>query len=128
MPARIQCNRCAQYFPDNVDGAVHIASCREHNGWTNYETWLVALWLDNECSTHEYWHAVADEVACDEAARAADGDKGPAIRRLADMLRAELEEAAELRLDGRTDMFSDLLSSALSEVSWTEIAEHFIAE
>lgn len=22
--------------------------CKEYNGWTNYETWNIKLWLDNE--------------------------------------------------------------------------------
>lgn len=28
---------------------------KEYNGWTNFETWNVNLWLDNEQSSQEYW-------------------------------------------------------------------------
>lgn len=31
-----------------------------YNGWTNYETWLVALNLDNEATTSRYAHFVAE--------------------------------------------------------------------
>ena len=30
-----------------------------YNGWTNYETWNVALWIDNERGTYE------ESVKCD---------------------------------------------------------------
>ena len=26
-----------------------------YQGWTNYETWAVNLWLDNEEGVHDYW-------------------------------------------------------------------------
>lgn len=27
---------------------------QEYNGWTNYETWNVALWMDNDESSYQY--------------------------------------------------------------------------
>ena len=26
-----------------------------YNGWTNYETWAVKLWIDNDEGTYTYW-------------------------------------------------------------------------
>jgi hypothetical protein len=26
-----------------------------YNGWTNYETWAVSLWLGNEESSYRHW-------------------------------------------------------------------------
>ncbi len=26
-----------------------------YNGWTNYETWAVSLWIDNDHATYAYW-------------------------------------------------------------------------
>jgi hypothetical protein len=32
---------------------------KRHNGWANYETWCVHLWLSNEEGSYRYWR---DEV------------------------------------------------------------------
>ena len=32
-----------------------------YNGYSNYETWAVALWLGNEESSYRYWRATARE-------------------------------------------------------------------
>lgn len=26
-----------------------------YNGWTNYETWCVSLWLDNDSGSYDHW-------------------------------------------------------------------------
>jgi len=118
---KIQCQRCANYFPDNRAGAVHIAGCRRYNGWANYETWATALWLDNEAGAHEYHRERARELI-DENPR----DR--ALQTLADELKASHEDGASERLGASSDVFSDLLNAALAEVDWAEIAEHFAAE
>jgi hypothetical protein len=41
---------------------------QRYNGWTNYETWVTALWLDNDQATQEYWQEIACE--CRDAAPA----------------------------------------------------------
>ena len=50
-----------------------------------------------------------------------------ATRTLADRLKDELEER-QSELTGVTGVFADLLSAALSEVDWHEIAEHYIED
>ncbi len=32
-----------------------------YNGWTNYETWNVALWIDKEEGTHNLRHQWVEE-------------------------------------------------------------------
>ncbi len=34
---------------------------KTYNGWSTYETWAVALWLDNERSSYDYWREQARE-------------------------------------------------------------------
>lgn len=35
---------------------------KEYSGWTNYETWNVALWMDNDQRSNEYWREQASEI------------------------------------------------------------------
>ena len=76
-----------------------------YQGCTNYETWCVKLWIDNEQSSQNYWL---------EAAKNADS-----IRELADQMKDEYEEAMP-ELNG---VWSDLLTATLGEVNWYEIAK-----
>jgi len=41
-----------------------------YNGWTNYETWDVALWLGDEEPSYRYWIQASEE--CWEEAAACD--------------------------------------------------------
>ena len=34
----------------------------EHQGWTNYETWAAALWIDNERGTYDLVRERAREI------------------------------------------------------------------
>ena len=34
---------------------------KEYNGWYNYETWMVNLWMDNTQQSHEAWRIIARE-------------------------------------------------------------------
>jgi hypothetical protein len=95
---------------------------KEYNGWTNYETWAVNLWLDNEQGSHYYWRSAARN-----AIRRAQVEPVPsyltaqeyAWMKLADELKESITDSAP---DLGASMFSDLLSAALSEVDWREIA------
>lgn len=94
-------------------------SDRTYNGWTNYETWAVNLWMDNEQSTQNYW--AGEAVA---ALR-----KDDPVSHLADRMSEEHQDAAiDLLspLNGGSSVFADLLNAALSEVNWREIAQHWI--
>jgi hypothetical protein len=81
-----------------------------YNGWTNYETWVVKLWIDNEQYDQERWL---------EAAKTAES-----TGTLADQMQEEYEDATPETVG----VWSDLLSAALGEVNWFEIAEHLQEE
>jgi hypothetical protein len=101
---------------------------KSYQGWTNYETWTVSLWLDNEEASYRYWreaaatcrHEVGDSTGvCDGTWTVQEA----AALMLADMLKREIGTASPLQQPG---MYSDLLSAALSEVNWQEVAEHWL--
>ena len=35
---------------------------KTYNGYTNYETWNVALWIDNDEGSQEYWKEQAEQA------------------------------------------------------------------
>jgi hypothetical protein len=84
-----------------------------YNGWGNYETWNVKLWLDNEPGTY---HEVTDEA---ERIAGGDGSDGELAGWLESYVRGMMPDLG-------ASMFSDLLGAALSEVDWAEIAEAYM--
>ena len=93
-----------------------------YNGWSNYQTWLTNLWMDNSEGSQEYYQEIAQECL-DEA----EGDKQKATRNLAKHLEESHEESMEdLKLS--VGVFSDLLSHALGSVDWHEIAESLLED
>lgn len=107
-------------FPGNsAGGGKAQMTHKEYNGWTNYETWLVKLWIDNDEGSSSYWM----EVAEDHLEDASD---------LADRLKEFHEETIYetcLKPSGMEASFiADLLNSAMSEVNWLEIANSMIED
>jgi hypothetical protein len=96
-----------------------------YNGWSNYETWAVKLWIDNEQGTYEYWREMTREAwenAEEDRRYPSQTRKESATCMLADMLKDEHEEAKP----EVTGVFADLLNAAMSEVDWYEIASAMI--
>jgi hypothetical protein len=94
-----------------------------YNGWSNYETWNVALWLDNDEGSYHYWRAIAEEIAETAGENQITTLPNPTYE-LSQLLKDHHEEHAP-ELAGT---YADLLGAALSEVDWHEIAEHLLEE
>ena len=95
-----------------------MSSEQGYQGWTNYETWCVNLWLSNEEPSQRYWAEMAQAAWDASEPSAYLTREQEAVRALADTMKDELEEAApEL-----TGLYADLLTTALGAVDWVEIA------
>ena len=93
---------------------------QEYNGWTNYETWNVHLWITgNDQGTYDYWREQT-ELCLDTPGEILD-----ATYALSVALKAEHIDNIPETLKG---VYADLLGAALSEVNWTEIAQSLIDE
>lgn len=100
-----------------------------YQGWSNYETWNVALWLGNDEGSYNHTRELADQAREEAPDHHNTGnvwtEEESARFLLADALKDLIEESAP---DLGASMYADLLGAALSEVDWQEIAENLLSE
>ena len=98
----------------NGYGSVQQTGDNTYNGWTNWETWLVSLWIDNEQTIYEhYLIAAREELSKDVTHREAEHE-----------LSVVLSEQFDEMMPDIGGLYLDLLSGALREVNWREISRH----
>jgi len=100
-----------------------------YNGWTNYETWVVNMWMDNERCQQNYWSDEARQCYGKARAKGSLTQRDMAAIALADRIKEEHVEAvsdlfASARCEGGP--IADLLNGALSAVNWDEIARSWV--
>jgi hypothetical protein len=97
----------------------------DYNGWKNYETWNLKLWLDNDQDTYHYWqHAAREALTVD--AQPKGSFSLAASAQLADQIEAEITKDAP-HLTG-FGFYSDILSASIREVAYREIAESMLED
>ena len=89
-----------------------------YNGYANYQTWVVSLWLDNDEGSYDYYSDLAHELLDDN-----DNDRDKTLYQLANRIKDDLEENNPL--DGAS-VYTDLLTDALGMVEWQEVADSFV--
>ncbi len=80
----------------------------DYQGWKNYETWNVALWIDNDQGLQEMVREMAQSSK----------DIGQLSQSIKDLLEQEMPDLG-------ASMWADLLNGAFSEVHWYEVAQHY---
>ena len=100
-----------------------------YNGWTNYPTWCVNLWLSND---EGLYHATQDLVRRERNMYRGEyfenmnlGD-GVSKSQVADALKTFVID--DLAPDLGATFAADLLGYALSEVDWFEIADAWLSD
>ena len=100
-----------------------------YNGYENYETWAVMLWINNSEGDQDYWREQALEVWGDPDNDDDDGEPLDERSRtaridLSNRLKDSFEEAMP---DHSGTIWGDLLTSALGSVDWYEIADALLS-
>lgn len=115
-------------YDEGVQRGLAIAEeHKRYNGWTNYETWCVALWFGNDAPEQSFWEEQARDAWESSETEATFTRAERAILTLADSMKEHVEEYAGPVTEKAT-MLSDLMSAALSEVNWYEIAQHYVQD
>jgi hypothetical protein len=107
-----------------------------YSGWTNYETWNLKLWLDNE---RPWYHEMTEHAnSCVEDSVDQDGEiqKDCAVSDMREYLEGWVDENTptlhwpEDMGGGKitASMFNDILGAGLSEINYHEIAESYVDE
>lgn len=104
------------------------ASSTTYQGWGNYGTWCVALWLMNESRSYHYWRdrtrsTVRGAWSIDNVVSGLWTESEAARISLADQLKETTHDESPLQ---EASLYTDLLGSALDGVNWSEIAASFI--
>lgn len=112
-----------------------------YNGWRNYETWSVALIVDNDQDLYHTRHRMAQRAWLDAQthpdhrrvfAKLRFTRHEYAVVLLAQRAKEWVTEAVDLRLVGRSGdwwlLINQLVGGALSEVDWHELATNWLSD
>ena len=96
-----------------------------YNGYANYETWLVKVWIDNDQGNVEFWVVQARYLYINHAKDTKYFTKREeAIILLSEGMKEYYEDSMPEGDDigGLGGLWADLLHSALSNVDWHELS------
>jgi hypothetical protein len=96
-----------------------------YNGWTNWETWLTNLWIDND------GYAGGSLGVSEEADRIVKGKLdnddalGDSISELAEWLQEAIDNDLHQHNGALVGLLSDIVNDFIKTVDWRDIAEHY---
>jgi hypothetical protein len=90
----------------------------QHNGWTNFETWMIQLWIMNDESVSGWYEEVTQELI----------SSGLRDSRLVLQLADIIEEDHRNRRFSESSVFADMILYSLGRVNWCEVSEIFVNE
>jgi len=94
--------------------------CKPYNGYVNYQTWVVSLWLDNDYVSYIYYTERAQELLDEH------GDKCKACSELAAEIERHHENHNPLLEDA--SVYTDLMGHALGAINWQAVAQSFFED
>lgn len=98
--------------------------CNSYNGYDNYPTWCVSLWIDNDEGLYNDIQNMAIETYNDATPETFSTQKQVATYKLESQLKDFMTEFNPV--ENESSMFSDLMGWVLDSVNWYELAENWI--
>lgn len=99
--------------------------CKKYNGWSNYPTWCVKLWIDNDQGLYNEVNQLAQYCYDNAEAERNFSREERATLDFESVLHDYIEELEPMENAG---MLQDLLSWAFDMVDWYEIAAAIIED
>ena len=96
----------------------------KHNGWTNYETFIVYTWMNNTPEFQRFFMSMWGESYEQAKEQPYFTKEEEAVIIMAENLKSYFEDWMYDTCDDIPGVFKDLLNGALSDVDWHEIAQH----
>lgn len=107
--------------------------CEEYQGWTNYQTWQIAVLLDNVRSVYDGVMEIVNDIKKDipEGEKRSADSYSDAEVKLADKIKEYVDDIVETGIDALPNGSSypfipDLVKGALAEVEYREIARSYL--
>jgi erythromycin esterase-like protein len=98
----------------------------KYNGYSSYETWLVAVWIDNDQGNIDYIVDRAEEIYNDAQEQKYFTKQEEAVILLAEWMKDFYEENMVADTDGLGGLWIDMLTGALGSVDWHELAKKYM--
>lgn len=91
-----------------------------YNGWTNYQTWVCSIWMDNDRGSYEHYSETARDLL------KLHKDKTQAEDELSKIMKDDLD--GEMQCMSVEGLFGDLLQNAVDQIDFNEIAKSMIED
>lgn len=101
-----------------------------YQGYKNYQTWNVALHIDNDRNASHYWQERAEELkgqagGFDQVCHGVWTEQEAVRFTLANEIEADMRAHP---LADTAAMYSDILTHAMGQVDWQEVADSILDE